>query len=150
MEKDIEEYRQPWESKEHWELRKEFLLAHQGKFPENRLLCLAQAFANVEILGCTYPKPIMTHLDELAKEVNSLHVVQEKRKKNCEILFVKGEDDKNKRKSASNELGTYTKYSSNRPNLPFQNQHYGNYNSPQNYHNYHVDNRKSAAAYFNR
>uniref|UniRef100_V5IEE8 XRN2-binding (XTBD) domain-containing protein n=1 Tax=Ixodes ricinus TaxID=34613 RepID=V5IEE8_IXORI len=58
MEKDIEEYRQPWESNEHWELRKEFLLAHAGKYDENRLLCLAQAFANVELLGCAYPKDV--------------------------------------------------------------------------------------------
>uniref|UniRef100_A0A2R5LD75 XRN2-binding (XTBD) domain-containing protein n=1 Tax=Ornithodoros turicata TaxID=34597 RepID=A0A2R5LD75_9ACAR len=146
MEKDIEEYRQPWESTEHWNLRKEFLLSHEGKFPENRLLCLAQAFANVEILGCSYPQAVMIQLSALAKEVVSLNTLQEKRKKNCEILFVKGEDDKNKRKNPVNDLGTYTKYSNSRPNLPFQNQHYNS--SPQGYQSY--NQRMNAAAFFNR
>lgn len=114
MERDIEDYRQPWESNEHWELRKEFLLAHEGKFGENRLLCLAQAFANVELLGCTYPKEVMVQINELAKDVKSLSVVQDKRKKNCEVLFVKGEDDSAKRKS-TNQLGTYTRQSSGPP-----------------------------------
>lgn len=141
MEKDIEEYRQPWESNEHWELRKEFLLAHAGKYDENRLLCLAQAFANVELLGCAYPKDVMMQISELAKDVTSLTGVQEKRKENCKVLFVKGEDDKSKSRS-HNELGTSTRHSNAPPHFR------GGYRG-RNQH-YQGDGRMSAASFFQR
>ncbi|CAN8003146.1 unnamed protein product [Ixodes hexagonus] len=143
MEKDIEEYRQPWESNEHWELRKEFLLAHAGKFDENRLLCLAQAFANVELLGCAYPKDVMIQISELAKDVTSLTNVQEKRKENSKVLFVKGEDDKSKARG-HNELGTYTRHS-NTPRGNFR----GGYGGRQQQH-YQGDGRMGAASFFQR
>lgn len=108
MQRPIDEYRQPWESKEHWELRREFIVANEGRFSENRVLCLAQAFANVELLGCTYPAAVMAQVNELAKNVSSLSVVQEKRRENSRVLFVKGEDDDAKRRKASS-LGTYTR-----------------------------------------
>lgn len=112
MQRPIDEYRQPWESSEHWELRREFIVANQGRFSENRVLCLAQAFANVELLGCTYPATVMAQVNELAKNVTALAVVQEKRRENSRVLFVKGEDDDAKRKSSSSSsslLGTYTR-----------------------------------------
>ncbi|KAH8038158.1 hypothetical protein HPB51_024298 [Rhipicephalus microplus] len=108
MQRPIDEYRQPWESSEHWELRREFIVANQGRFSENRVLCLAQAFANVELLGCTYPAAVMAQVNELAKNVSSLSVVQEKRRENSRVLFVKGEDDAAKRRKTSS-LGTYTR-----------------------------------------
>lgn len=49
---DVEKYKSPFESEEHWELRKAFLLAHKDKYPEQKLICLAQVFFNVEFLGC--------------------------------------------------------------------------------------------------
>lgn len=49
---DIEKYKSPFESEEHWQLRKEFLLAHKEKYPEDQLICLAQVFFNIEFLGC--------------------------------------------------------------------------------------------------
>jgi len=49
---DIEKYRVGYESEEHWELRKQFLLKHKNKYPEDKLVCLAQVFYNVEFLGC--------------------------------------------------------------------------------------------------
>lgn len=55
----IETYRQPWESAENWELREEFIVQYQENFEENRLLCLAQAYVNVMLLGCQYPDAIM-------------------------------------------------------------------------------------------
>lgn len=51
---DVEQFKAEHESDEHWELRRKFLLTHKDKFPEDELLCLAQVFTNVEILGCRY------------------------------------------------------------------------------------------------
>lgn len=47
---DIDKYRKHWEIDKHWELRKSFLLAHHETIPANRLLCLAQCYANIEVL----------------------------------------------------------------------------------------------------
>lgn len=49
---DVEKYKSPFECEEHWELRRSFLVAHQDKYPEDQLVCLAQVFFNVELLGC--------------------------------------------------------------------------------------------------
>ena len=49
---DVEQHKVEYESDEHWELRRKFLLAHKHKFPEDILVCLAQVFVNVELLGC--------------------------------------------------------------------------------------------------
>lgn len=51
---DVEKYKVEHECDEHWELRKNFLEAHREKFPEEQLVCLAQVFTNVELLGCRY------------------------------------------------------------------------------------------------
>ncbi|GFT54705.1 uncharacterized protein NPIL_319171 [Nephila pilipes] len=49
---DFEEYRQPWETGPHWELKKEFLKTYENDYPIDRLLCLAQAYSNIELLHC--------------------------------------------------------------------------------------------------
>lgn len=49
---DVEKYKSPFECDDHWELRKSFLLAHKDKYPEDQLICLAQVFFNIELLGC--------------------------------------------------------------------------------------------------
>lgn len=49
---DIESYRAPYESDEHWALKREFMEAHKDRIPEVRLICLAQVFVNIELLGC--------------------------------------------------------------------------------------------------
>jgi hypothetical protein len=49
---DVDQYKTEHESDEHWELRRSFMLAHKDKFPEDRLVCLAQVFTNIEFLGC--------------------------------------------------------------------------------------------------
>lgn len=51
---DIDKYHVEHESDEHWELRRRFLLTHKDKYPEDRLVCLAQVFYNVEFMGCRY------------------------------------------------------------------------------------------------
>ena len=51
---DVEKYKQDHEIDEHWELKKNFLLAYKDRFEEDELVCLAQVFVNIELLGCRY------------------------------------------------------------------------------------------------
>lgn len=66
---DLERLRQPWEPNEHWAMRREFIRRHRNRFPETRLLCLAQTFVNMELLGCAYPARVAELVRELAKDV---------------------------------------------------------------------------------
>lgn len=66
---DLDNYKTDYESDEHWELRKTFMEAHKESFPENELVCLAQVFTNIELLGCRYPLGTMTKVALLSKEV---------------------------------------------------------------------------------
>ncbi|KAL2749484.1 NF-kappa-B-repressing factor isoform X1 [Vespula maculifrons] len=87
---DVEQYKAEHESDEHWELRRKFLLAHKDKFPEDELLCLAQVFTNVEILGCRYPKETMHLISELAQDVVCEY--RERKKNKLQRTFVKASD----------------------------------------------------------
>lgn len=49
---NFEDYRQPWETGPHWELKKEFIETYEDMFEVDRLLCLAQAYANVVLMNC--------------------------------------------------------------------------------------------------
>ena len=49
---DIEKYRTEFEPEDHWNLKREFMLAHKDKFPEERLICLTQTYANIQLLKC--------------------------------------------------------------------------------------------------
>lgn len=51
---DVDKHRSEFEYEDHWLFRRQFLIAHKNKFPEDQLVCLAQVFFNVEFLGCTY------------------------------------------------------------------------------------------------
>lgn len=66
---DIDYYKTDYESDEHWALRKTFMETHKDKFPENEVVCLAQVFTNVELLGCRYPDETMQQIALLSKEV---------------------------------------------------------------------------------
>ncbi|XP_030371126.1 uncharacterized protein LOC115621576 [Scaptodrosophila lebanonensis] len=66
---DVDEYKTEYESEEHWELRRSFMLAHKHRFEESRLVCLAQTFVNMELLGCKYPNETMLLVAELSKDI---------------------------------------------------------------------------------
>lgn len=55
----IDKYRNHYESEEHWEMRKLFMETHKELLPEDELVCMAQVFFNIEILGCRYPDTTM-------------------------------------------------------------------------------------------
>lgn len=48
----IDSHRTEYESDEHWELRRRFMDAHKERFSEDKLVCLARVFTNIELLGC--------------------------------------------------------------------------------------------------
>ncbi|KAL1450658.1 hypothetical protein WDU94_002997 [Cyamophila willieti] len=73
-------YKSNHEPSEHWELREKFLEAHKDKFDEDRLVCLAQVFYNVEFLGCKYPDPVMKQIAELSQGIADDHREQKKTK----------------------------------------------------------------------
>nr|XP_003699363.2 PREDICTED: NF-kappa-B-repressing factor [Megachile rotundata] len=87
---DVEQHKAEHESDEHWELRRKFLLAHKDKFPEDQLVCLAQVFTNVELLGCRYPKETMQLIAELAQDIVGDY--REKQKTKLQRTFVKASD----------------------------------------------------------
>lgn len=51
---DVDKYRNEFEPENHWNLRKKFMEAHKDRYPEDRLVSLAQLFINIECLGCRY------------------------------------------------------------------------------------------------
>lgn len=87
---DVEQHKTEHECDEHWELRRKFLLAHKDKFPEDELVCLAQVFTNVELLGCRYPKETMQLIAELAEDIVGEY--REKQKSKLKRTFVKASD----------------------------------------------------------
>lgn len=44
---------------------------HMKNFGEDELVCLAQVFFNVEILGCKYPSATMERIAHLTKDIAS-------------------------------------------------------------------------------
>ncbi|XP_060647247.1 NF-kappa-B-repressing factor [Drosophila nasuta] len=66
---DVDDYKTEYESEEHWELRRDFMLAHKDRFDEERLVCLAQTFINMEFMGCKYPNETMLLVAELSKDI---------------------------------------------------------------------------------
>ncbi|XP_016908981.2 NF-kappa-B-repressing factor [Apis cerana] len=87
---DVEQHKTEHECDEHWELKRKFLLAHKNKFPEDELVCLAQVFTNIELLGCRYPKETMQLVAELAQDIVSEY--REKQKTKLQRTFVKASD----------------------------------------------------------
>ncbi|KAK3890827.1 hypothetical protein Pcinc_005252 [Petrolisthes cinctipes] len=87
---DITTYRQAHESDEHWQLKEEFMEAHKSIIPEDRLVCLAQVYQNVELLGCRYSDEIMEQVAELGRDINNSY--RESKKNKLQRTFVKASD----------------------------------------------------------
>lgn len=87
---DANKYYCKHEPSHHWELRKKFMELNMGKFPEDRLVCLAQTFANIEFMGCRYPKETMELVEELAFGV--VQEYRESQKNRLKRTFVAASD----------------------------------------------------------
>lgn len=70
--KNINDLMKSYELPHHWQLRKEFIQVHNGRFHEDRLICLSNVFINVECLGLTYPDEVMKEIKELGSKVRGL------------------------------------------------------------------------------
>jgi hypothetical protein len=66
---DVEKYKTDYESDEHWELKKSFIQKNKSLFTEDEIICLAQVFFNVEMMGCKYSPEIMIQVAELSKGI---------------------------------------------------------------------------------
>ena len=51
---DVERFRLTNENDQQWFYRKQFIEAFRSEYSEERLLCLAQYYANTKCLGCMY------------------------------------------------------------------------------------------------
>ncbi|KAH8306416.1 hypothetical protein KR018_010786 [Drosophila ironensis] len=98
---DVDSYRTEYESEEHWELRRDFMLAHKERFEEERLVCLAQTFVNMEFLGCKYPAETMHLVAELSKEIAK--EFRHKREQRLKRTFVSASDAAEQRAKAANQ-----------------------------------------------
>ncbi|GLG98536.1 Protein of unknown function [Gryllus bimaculatus] len=87
---DIDKYKTEYESEEHWQLRRCFMETHKNKFPEERLVCLAQVFTNIEFMGCRYPAETMQLVGQLSQGVADGY--REKQKTKLQRTFVKASD----------------------------------------------------------
>lgn len=67
---DVDKYREDHESDEHWELRRAFMEKWKNDYPEDRLVCLARVFANIEFMGCRYPIEVMQEVARLSHDVS--------------------------------------------------------------------------------
>uniref|UniRef100_A0A224Z444 Nfkb repressing factor n=1 Tax=Rhipicephalus zambeziensis TaxID=60191 RepID=A0A224Z444_9ACAR len=103
---DLERFRQPWEPSEHWAMRREFIRRHRNRFSENRLLCLAQTFVNMELLGCAYPARVAELVRELAKDVPRSE--RPKAPAVAPVAFVKASEPSSEEASVSSATKSYT------------------------------------------
>uniref|UniRef100_A0A2M3ZJL1 XRN2-binding (XTBD) domain-containing protein n=1 Tax=Anopheles braziliensis TaxID=58242 RepID=A0A2M3ZJL1_9DIPT len=87
---DVEKYKTFYECDEHWELKRSFMEAHKERFPEEEVVCLAQVFTNIELLGCRYPPETMRLVAELSKELASKY--RESRTTKLKRTFVAASD----------------------------------------------------------
>ncbi|XP_053621107.1 uncharacterized protein LOC128681335 [Plodia interpunctella] len=66
---DIDKYKEEHESDDHWQLRRIFMEKWKNNYSEERLVCLAKVFANIEFMGCRYPTEVMQEVSRLSQEV---------------------------------------------------------------------------------
>lgn len=69
---DVDKYIEEHESEEQWELRRNFMERWKHEYPEERLVCLARVFTNIEFMGCRYPLDVMKEVARLSEDVNVL------------------------------------------------------------------------------
>lgn len=89
----VDTLRLPWESDDRWMLRKAFLERHwDAGLTVNRLVCLSQAFINMEFLGCRYNKQFSEQVVAMAAGLANER--REERKKVVEKTFIKATEKK--------------------------------------------------------
>lgn len=67
-----EKYRNQYETDREWNLKKMFIEAYKDEYDEDRLICLAQCYANIETMGCRYPNELMKEIKSLTQDFKPL------------------------------------------------------------------------------
>lgn len=68
------------------------MVRHWDRFEEDEIVCLAQVFANMELMGCKYPRETMIQVTELAKEVPEIQRYRASRSNKLKRTFVGAQD----------------------------------------------------------
>lgn len=68
---NIDQCRNALEPDDHWDLRRTFLEKNQHVLPPDELICLAQVYINVQLLGCRYPPETMKQVEKLSEGIGS-------------------------------------------------------------------------------
>ncbi|CAG9806464.1 unnamed protein product [Chironomus riparius] len=90
---DFDVYRKEYESVEHWNLRKNFMIHHWDKIDdEEEILCCAQLFVNIEFLGCRYAAEIMQKIKLMSDDVPQIRKYRESRHNKLKRTFVTAQD----------------------------------------------------------
>ncbi|XP_073965086.1 uncharacterized protein [Choristoneura fumiferana] len=87
---DVDKYREDHECEEHWELRKAFIERWKHEYSEERLICLARVFSNMEFMGCRYPTEVMQEVTRLSQEVAQSY--RNSKKNKLQRTFVSASD----------------------------------------------------------
>jgi len=87
---DVQKYFSPHEPAHHWQLRKAFMQENKERYCEERLVCLAQTFANMEFMGCRYPEAITKVVDEMSFGI--VQPFREQQKGRLKRTFISGAD----------------------------------------------------------
>ena len=61
---NVDKYKNDHEPKNHWALRRQFMVLNKDRYPEDRLVSLSQVYANTKFLGCQYPQGVMDVMEE--------------------------------------------------------------------------------------
>jgi len=78
--------------------------AHKDRFSEERLICLAQVFVNVQLLRCKYPDELMRQIAILGKGIGQDY--SSKQKERLQRTFVKASDAANAKVTGAKRIKT--------------------------------------------
>ncbi|XP_047541476.1 uncharacterized protein LOC125074242 [Vanessa atalanta] len=87
---EVDKYKEEHESDEHWLLRKAFMERWKNDYPEERLVCLAQVFGNIEFMGCRYPTEVMKEVARMSYDVTQQY--RKSKKTKLQRTFVSASD----------------------------------------------------------
>lgn len=65
---EIDKFRNPNETRKESQLKSMFSEKFKNIFDEDRLICLAQCYINIETLGCRYSNDLMKQIKELTSD----------------------------------------------------------------------------------
>lgn len=85
---DFDSYRKEYESEDHWNLRKAFLIHFWNDFDKDMVERNAQLFVNIEMLGSTYHPEIMKLISELANQVPEIRAYRKLKKNKLKRTLV--------------------------------------------------------------